>query len=109
LNRRPRLKVEAVRSGMAGREQAELRIRRLGLGALARIDVNDVVPLPPPANPPPLVAPVTGDSKRGVIVLVADDQLADKVRRDWLDRVRQCAQRRQLRSSDPGGNTAAGQ
>src|SRR4051794_19119315 len=73
---------------MAGREQAELRIRSFTLGDLAGIDLNDVVPPPIPAQPPPLVAPVAGDDKRGVIILVTVGQLADKVRGDRLHRAR---------------------
>jgi len=69
-------------------EQAELRIRRSGLGDLAEIDLNDLVPLPAPAHPPPLVAPVTCDGERDVIILVAVGQLADEAWRDRLDRVR---------------------
>jgi hypothetical protein len=96
-----------VRSGMASREQAELRVWRFRLRDLAGIDLNDVVALPAPAHPPPLVAPVAGDGKRGVIVLVIVGQLADKVRRGRLDRVRQCAQGRKPRGGGLGGSTAA--
>ena len=92
---------------MASREQADLHSRHFRLRDLARVDLNDVVPLPTPAHPPPRVAPVTGDGKRDVIVLMTHRQLADKVRRDRLDRVRQCAQSRELRCRDLGGKFAA--
>src|SRR4051812_26809011 len=93
---------------MASREQAELRIRRFTLRDLTGIDLDDVVPPPIPAQPPPPVTAVAGDDKRGVTILMTVGQLADKVRRDRLDRVRQCAQRRELRGGGLGGRTAAG-